>query len=82
MKPLNWIQWVTLATVIAVVTLMPYIVYQLNSVSDGQSRALRTIICFTEQRVKVSKQLTPVQRRQALQFYEQALKQAHIRSCA
>lgn len=55
---------------------------QLNSVQQHQNDALHAIMCYTEKRVKESKQLPPKQKKQVVKFYDSALKQAHLANCS
>ena len=81
LKPVNWIQWLTLMTVLALGIVVPVLVFQLNAVARHQSDALRTVICFSESRVAVSKQLTPQQKKDALTFYSGALASINAKPC-
>lgn len=77
--PLNWVQWLSLATAVSLAIIMPIIVSQLQSVQGHQDRALHSIICFVEYREKAT--LPPKRKQQAVEFWAKALRDAHLSPC-
>lgn len=58
-----------------------YAVFKVQQVQAHQNDALRSIICRAERVVRTSPDLTAKQRRQALNFYEQSITEAHLKPC-
>lgn len=59
-----------------------YAVFKVQQVQAHQNDALRSIICRAESVVRTSPDLTAKQRVRALRFYEQSIRDAHLRSCS
>ena len=55
---------------------------RVQNVQSHQDRALRSIMCFAEGFVERSPHATPEQKRQAIQFYNEALSNAHLAPCS
>lgn len=81
MRPLNFIQWVTIATALAVAVMLPFILIKISNEQHHQNDALRSIICRAEHVVKTEPGIPAEQRRRAFRFYEQALRGAHLAPC-
>lgn len=81
LQPLNWIQWLTLALAVAVAATVPILYFRVESVQHHQNDALRSIMCFAEHAVQTRPGIPHKQRVQALRFYQQALADAHLKSC-
>jgi hypothetical protein len=81
LKPVNWIQWLTLMTVVTIGIIVPVLIVQINNVQRHQNDALRTILCFSEARIRISPTLTPKQRRDAIKFYDDALARIDAKPC-
>lgn len=72
------ILWVLL-TLLAAAT--GAVAFQIQGVQHHQNDAIRSIMCFAEQRVAESPQLSAKQKRQATRFYDAAIAQAHLKPC-
>lgn len=79
--PLNWVQWLSLFTALALAILMPIIILRIQNVQHHQNDALHSIICQVEAVQKHSPLLSAQQRRQDLRFWDKALSDAHLASC-
>ena len=81
LHPLNWIQWLTLALAVVVAATTPILYLRITNVQAHQNDALHSIICRAEHFVKTQPGIKPNQRRQALRFYEGALRDANLDPC-
>lgn len=54
---------------------------RIHHVQAHQNDALHRIICFAELRVRQSPVLTRKQKEQAVKFYDEALRKAHLEPC-
>lgn len=71
-----------LATLIALLAAATvYSTLKIQEVQAHQNDALSSIICRAERVVRTSPDLTAKQRRQALNFYEQSITEAHLKPC-
>lgn len=80
-RPLNGIQYLTLALLIVMAAGFIYGFRIVENVQRHQNDGLRTVICLAEGFVKGSHHIDAQQRAQSLRFYNQALSKAHLRSC-
>lgn len=80
-RPLNWIQWLTLALVPVLAALVVIVILQIQRVQHHQNDALHSIICFVSAAEQRSKTLTVTQKRQAIRFWVAALHDAHLGAC-
>lgn len=79
--PLNWVQWMSLLTTIALAVVLPIIVIQLDNARRDTENTIGRILCFSEIRTLQNPKLTPLQKRQAIQFYNGALAQINEPAC-
>ena len=79
--PINWIQWLTLALAMTIAATTPVLFFRIQDVQHHQNDALDSIICHAERVVRTSSGLTAKQRTQALRFYEQSIRDAHLKPC-
>jgi hypothetical protein len=80
--PVNGIQWLTLVLAVALAAGFTFGTMRLDNVQAHENDAIRSIMCFAELRTRQSQVLTPQQKRQGIQFYDQALAKAQIAPCA
>ncbi len=81
-RPINWIQWLTLMTVVALGAITPILFFRIDQIAHNQSDAIRTVICRAETFIAASKTATPAQKAQAFSFYNDALDSIHVRRCS
>lgn len=82
--PLNWIQWVTLILLVGMLVTVPILFVRITNLQRHQGDGLRSVICLIEARVQhtpPSATFTLKQKRQALQFYDEALSKARLAPC-
>lgn len=91
-RPLNWVQWVSLLTAVAVSVLLPLIVIQINSEAAArahtaaaeqaaQTRTLRTLVCFFEAKSLANPRLPAQQKQQTVAVFSAALRRIHAKPC-
>ena len=72
-RPINWIQWVTLITLLCVAVTVPIIFVRLNNVANNQNKALRTVLCFFQARTLANPKLPESQKQQTVVVFGEAL---------
>ena len=80
-RPLNWVQWLSLLLALTVAFTTPILYLRIAHIQSHENDALREILCFAEVRVRETPRLSTMQRRQAILFYRQALVDAHLKPC-
>lgn len=73
--------YVLWALVVLLAGATTFAIVQVENVQHHQNDALSAVICHAEKLVRQSKGLTPEQRQRALRFYDQQIKQEHLRPC-
>lgn len=81
-RPINWVQWISLATALSVAILMPFLVIRIQNGHRETNATIRTLLCYFETRTLASPTLTVAERRQAIAIYREALTQIGEPDCS
>lgn len=81
LRLLNWVQYVTLILAVTTAVVVPILFNRVSSIQQHQNDGLRAVICRAEDFIVKDKQLTPAQKKQSLDFYNQSLASIHAAPC-
>lgn len=81
LRPLNWIQWSTLALLLLVPVLSVIILIHVQDVQRHQNDALHSIICRVEAAELRSPVLSTQEKHHDIRFWSAALNSAHLKPC-
>lgn len=79
--PINWIQWLSLITALAVMVTVPIILVRLSDIANQNRKAIRDELCFFEDKTLKNPNLTPQERKQTTRIFAEALATIHSKSC-
>lgn len=79
--PINWIQWITLGLVVALIGVVSMGVVALDNQAKNTNAGLHNFICFFESAVLSSPNQNSVERRRAINFFNEANKRIQEPAC-